>query len=107
MSDEAQLKPEPLVYGEIDQGLVFIAARRAEDLIETGEWEHVWPAREMVKILPADLVSQYGVLQSTLMDGDFVSIPLHHEDALVRELETRGWDCERDDAMVMEASGYV
>jgi hypothetical protein len=106
MSEREQLKPEPLVYGEIDDGLVFIARGRAEELIATGDWESTWPAQEMRRLLPEDLLSRYGVVTSTLLDGDFLSIPSASEDELVAELELRGWSCQRDDAVVLEASGY-
>jgi len=107
MADQdGKLTPEPLVYGEIDDGLVFIGLARAKQLIDSGDWETSWPAREMRGLLPADLVARYGVVTSTLLDGDYLSIPTQHEAELVAELESRGWTCERDDAMVLEASGY-
>lgn len=107
MDDPVKPEPQPLVYGEIDDGLVFIPRARAEELIESGDYDVVWPAQEMREVLPPDLLSAYGVLTATLLDGDYVKIPLQGKEQLVRELESRGWECEEDDAMVLEASGYV
>jgi len=152
------LEPEPLIYAEIDDGLVFITATRAQQLVELRDvipeartWADVragvtdeiwhelrerrdpydirrlgdsleaefepeqvgwgdtwpeWPAQAMRKILPHDLLDRYGVLTDTLLDGTFLHIPTEREDELVSELERRGWSCERDDALVMEASGH-
>jgi hypothetical protein len=105
-TEAAPQDPEPLVYGEVDNGLVFIGIARAEELIATGDWEAVWPAQEMRRLLPADLLSRYGVIEDTLLDGAFVRIPCECEKELVAELEARGWECQRDDGMVLEASGY-
>jgi hypothetical protein len=106
MNDRLPSNPVPLVYGEIHDGLVFIPVERAEELIESGDPGTAWPAQEMRGPLPADLLTRYGEVRTSLLDGDFVSIALGCEDELVTELEARGWSCERDDTMVLEASGY-
>lgn len=98
-----------LVYGEIDDGLVFLSRARAEELVEirdaTGE-SPTWPAQEMLDLFPAEVIRRYGELRDTLMDGAFPVLHTSSEAELVAELEQLGWTCERDDALVLEASGY-
>ncbi len=155
-----RLTPEPLVYGEIDDGLVFLPARRAHALVRLREslanartwgelralldeelWAEVqerrdvydvvrsggrddaefdprllagyaegawprWPANEMIDLLPTDLVQRYGKLTDTLLDGPFLCLYAQCEEELVGDLVERGWECERDDQLVLEASGY-
>ncbi len=106
MINPTQPEPQPLVYGEIDEGLVFIPRARADELIAGGDFEACWPIQEMPSFMPGDLLARPGVITRYLLDGDFVSFPLLCEHDPVRDLRSRGWICERDDATVLEASGY-
>ena len=70
-----------------------------------GAWPS-WPAQDMLKLLPHDILAGYGKLTDTLMSGTFVRLFAANEVEIVAELEERGWKCEKDEALVLAASGY-
>lgn len=70
-----------------------------------GDWPE-WPAREMLKWMPAELLTRFGRTEASVLNGDYLRIDPRHEAALAAALEGAGWTCIKDDALVSAASGY-
>ncbi|KIQ20027.1 hypothetical protein, partial [Rhodococcus sp. MEB064] len=70
-----------------------------------GDWP-AWPAREMLRDVPQSVREQYGKVEDTIHDGEFLHFDVSDEVDIVQALQAHGWTCVRDDALVRKASGH-
>ena len=69
-----------------------------------GDWPE-WLHQEMLEWMPRDLITKFGTVEDSVLNGQFLSVPADAGEALARELERRGWSCLRDDHAVSLAAG--
>lgn len=70
-----------------------------------GDWPD-WPQQRMGDWMPDDLLEEYAVTGMTVLNGEYLGIPVERLDDLACELEARGHPCRRDDALLALISGY-
>jgi hypothetical protein len=70
-----------------------------------GDWPE-WPKQAMLEWMPARVWRQFGRVEASVLNGDFLQIDAGRLEALVAALEDQGFACRRDDALVARASGY-
>ena len=83
------------------------AAFTADELpgFADGDWPE-WLHQEMLGWMPQDLITRFGTVEDSVLNGRFLSIPDESGEAVAHELELRGWSCLRDDDAVSLAAGY-
>jgi hypothetical protein len=69
-----------------------------------GDWPE-WLHQEMLVWLPRDLITEFGTVEDSVLNGQVLSVPAHAGESLAHELERRGWSCLRDDHAVSLAAG--
>ena len=70
-----------------------------------GDWPE-WLHQEMLGWMPQDLITKFGIVEDSVLNGQFLSIPEEAGEAVARDLEHRGWSCVRDDHAVALAAGW-
>lgn len=105
---------EPLVYGVIDDSVIILSKKDASELATelesnpaffVGDGAHRHPVHRMARWLPTDLVSRYGSVRETLLDGRFVHLDPACIKDIVAALNELGLECERNDQLVERACG--
>ncbi|WP_328415733.1 hypothetical protein OG470_24225 [Micromonospora sp. NBC_00389] len=72
--------------------------------VAEGDWPPMVTERAF-KLLPDDLQVQFGKRESTVHNGDILMIPLAGEAELAAELRQRGYEVNRDDALINVLDG--
>ena len=70
-----------------------------------GDWP-AWPAQEMLDWVPESIQSRFGHNEETLLNGSFLNFDPAQEDAIVAAFREEGYTCQRNDDLVLQASGY-
>jgi hypothetical protein len=70
-----------------------------------GDWPR-WPKQEMLEWVPRDVQDEFGHVDASVLNGDFLQLDVARTEELVARLEVEGFSCHRDDALVSRASGY-
>jgi hypothetical protein len=73
-------------------------------LVQQGDWPDMVTSRAL-KLLPKDLQARFGVDADTVLNGDYLEIPLDREAELVAELRERGFEVSRDDELINVLDG--
>lgn len=71
---------------------------------EEGDWP--WPAADMIDWLAKDIQQEFGTEISTTLNGEYLQIDPERLDDLVAALQSRGYNCRRDDTTMNVISGY-
>lgn len=71
-----------------------------------GDWPD-WPAQRMLDWVPTDIAERFGQQVSSVLNGEFLKIPASQTEPMARALQTHGFQCERDDDLVLLASGWL
>ncbi|MBY6540055.1 hypothetical protein HQ325_15370 [Rhodococcus sp. BP-349] len=70
-----------------------------------GDWPQ-WPAKIMLAEVPTEVIKKYGRVESSVLNGEFLILRPESETEIVQELRAHGWECDRDDSMILRASGF-
>jgi hypothetical protein len=70
-----------------------------------GYW-HQWPAQEMLDWVPDKIQEHYGEPGNSFGSGPYLKFDPEDADAIVAAFTAVGYLCERDDSLVLRASGY-
>lgn len=83
------------------------AAFAADELpgFADGDWPE-WLHQEMLGWMPQDLITRFGTVEDSVLNGQFLSLPKEVGETVAHELELRGWSCLRDDDAVSLAAGW-
>lgn len=69
-----------------------------------GDWPRMVTSRALT-LLPEDIRSRFGEDVATVLNGDYLEIPLAAEDELVTALRGRGFEVTRDDDLINTLAG--
>ncbi|BAL91251.1 hypothetical protein AMIS_60310 [Actinoplanes missouriensis 431] len=72
--------------------------------VQDGDWPPMMASRAM-RLLPEDLLKQFGTMADTTLNGPYMEIPLAQEPAIVAALCERGFEVRRDDALINALDG--
>ncbi|BBH71853.1 hypothetical protein ACTI_85380 [Actinoplanes sp. OR16] len=72
--------------------------------VQDGDWPPMMASRAM-RLLPEDLLKQFGTMADTTLNGPYMEIPLDREEAIVAALRERGHEVRRDDALINTLDG--
>ncbi len=73
------------------------------DFLDEDYYEH--PAKYMQEWLPDDIIAKYGKAGMSMMDGILINFEPADEEAIVMELVSRGYTCERKQDLLAFAMG--
>ncbi|MBY6706224.1 hypothetical protein HQ308_05360 [Rhodococcus sp. BP-241] len=73
--------------------------------VSDGDWP-AWPAALMIQEIPSSVTNEFGSVEDSVFNGQFLQLKSDDEAEIVRALESHGWTCGRDDDLVRKASGY-
>ncbi|MGO1738112.1 MAG: hypothetical protein ACTHYM_03835 [Actinomycetaceae bacterium] len=67
-----------------------------------GDWPMMAPQYVLEHaVLPGDVLRELGTVESTVFNGNYLSIPSSGERAMLEVLERNGYDCRRDDELIV------
>jgi hypothetical protein len=69
-----------------------------------GNWP-VMVTRRALTLLPEDIQARFGDTLDTVLNGDYLEIPLAAEDELIATLRDRGFEVTRDDDLINTLDG--
>lgn len=72
---------------------------------QDGDWPE-WPDQLMLSWLPKQVISDFGTVEDSTLNGEYLRLDPSNEGAIVAALSAGGWTCVRDDKLVPDASGY-
>ena len=71
-----------------------------------GDWPE-WPAQEALEWVPTDIQRRFGVESASVLSGDYLTLNIEHEAAIVAAFVEHGYTCSRDDTLLMRAYDHV
>ena len=86
--DEPPVEDEPYVIG----------------LMDDGDWPE-WPAQQMLGWVPSTIAEEFGRVGATWISGDMLALDAARETEIVAAFTSAGFSCQRDDELVLRASG--
>ena len=73
--------------------------------VADGDWP-AWPAALMAEEMPEAVRQQFGTIEDSVLNGQFLTLEPQDEASIVKSLESHGWVCTRDDDLVRRACGF-
>lgn len=72
--------------------------------LDDGDWPE-WPAQEMLNWVPHEIQSRFGHVATSVFNGDFLKFEVAREAAIVDAFHSLGYHCEKNQALIDQASG--
>ena len=69
-----------------------------------GDWP-TWPDQQMLEWLPASICRQYGRIEDSMLNGQYLVLDVRRTPEIIAALELAGFECRWDEALVKRASG--
>ncbi len=70
-----------------------------------GDWPD-WPAKKMLNWVPESIQEQYGTIESSMLNGEFLTFACSDARKIAAAFRRAGYRCVRNDKLVERASGY-
>jgi hypothetical protein len=70
-----------------------------------GDWP-IWAAQAMLEWVPQDVQERFGRVAATRLSGEYLYLPENRADEIASAMQSHGYTCVRDDALVERAEGY-
>jgi hypothetical protein len=71
-----------------------------------GFWP-AWPAQEMLRWVPKEIQDQFGRVESSIHNGEFLTFDIRRQDQIVAAFEQNGYECRNDEVLVNRACGVA
>jgi hypothetical protein len=92
-----------LIWGdEPDGGAPFSACDIPA--VSDGDWP-AWPAQEMLRWVPNEIQEQFGRVESSMHNGEFLTFDIRRQAQIVAAFERNGCECRNDEVLVNRACG--
>ncbi len=75
-----------------------------EGLIADGDFPD-WPEHDALRWMPKEVQEQFGTVDASTLNGDYLELAPKDEAAIVAALKKHGYVCMRDDELVRHARG--
>ena len=71
-----------------------------------GDWPE-WPAQAALEWVPQDIQHRFGVESASVLSGDYLTLDIEQEAAIVATFVEHGYNCSRDDTLLLRAYDHV
>ena len=94
------------LFDDGDERLPDRSAKFDSDALGCGDGDYPdWPEQKMLEWLPADVCRRLGKVESSVLNGDYLSLDVRRAPEIIAALEASGFECRWDEALVKRASG--